>query len=281
MKCIFCKKDSSDSKSIEHIIPESLCEDHHTLPIGVVCDLCNNYFSRKIEKPVLESDEFKYLRFHQGIKSKKGKFPRVKALYNNKPIELSRENHKDKNILIVEDNKSYEHAISNKGQLLIPVTGQSPSEHKLGRFIAKMAVEFLAKRVMHIENWNEDFINNNGLNAIVQFVRFPKRNEIWEYTKRKVYDKNSKYIDGNKVYQTLNEMDLVVTNYKRKGKNVELEVFFVIIIFGIEYAINISGDCMLNYKSYLRDNNYISPLYSGSYADDADKRKDLVNTEIS
>ena len=40
MECIFCHKDSSPSKSIEHLIPESLGNKHHVLPTGYVCDEC-------------------------------------------------------------------------------------------------------------------------------------------------------------------------------------------------------------------------------------------------
>lgn len=51
--CIFCNQDSTESKSIEHIIPESLGNDELILDKGIVCDKCNNYFSREIENPVL------------------------------------------------------------------------------------------------------------------------------------------------------------------------------------------------------------------------------------
>ena len=50
MRCIFCKQDSSNSKNVEHIIPESLGSTKHILGKGIVCDKCNNYFSREVEK---------------------------------------------------------------------------------------------------------------------------------------------------------------------------------------------------------------------------------------
>lgn len=41
--CIFCKNDSSENTSIEHIIPESMgCPDNFYLPRGSVCSKCNN-----------------------------------------------------------------------------------------------------------------------------------------------------------------------------------------------------------------------------------------------
>lgn len=48
MVCIFCKRDSSNSKSIEHIIPESMgCPDNFFLERGIVCDDCN---TRKLSR---------------------------------------------------------------------------------------------------------------------------------------------------------------------------------------------------------------------------------------
>lgn len=38
MHCIFCKCDSTNSKSVEHIIPESLGNKSHILRPGIVCD---------------------------------------------------------------------------------------------------------------------------------------------------------------------------------------------------------------------------------------------------
>jgi hypothetical protein len=67
MRCIFCKKDGTTSVSKEHIIPESLGNTLHTLPLGVVCDTCNDYFAREVEKPFLESEPVRSLRFEQAI----------------------------------------------------------------------------------------------------------------------------------------------------------------------------------------------------------------------
>jgi len=75
MRCIFCKSGSDGSRSIEHIIPESLGNTEHTLPRRVVCDACNNYFARKIEAPLLASQVFVLLRARQRIPNKRGLIP--------------------------------------------------------------------------------------------------------------------------------------------------------------------------------------------------------------
>lgn len=81
MRCIFCKTDSSKSRGGEHIIPESLGNIDHTLPVGVVCDSCNNYFSHKIEKPLLDSDYFRHARFMHRVSNKEGRVPTVIAFH--------------------------------------------------------------------------------------------------------------------------------------------------------------------------------------------------------
>lgn len=75
MRCLFCKADSSQSRSVEHIIPESLGNTRHVLGKGVVCDGCNNYFAKAVEKPFLEAPGVKILRFEQELLSKKGRVP--------------------------------------------------------------------------------------------------------------------------------------------------------------------------------------------------------------
>lgn len=39
------------------------------------------------------------------------------------------------------------------------------------------------------------------------------------------------------------------------------EVYFVIAMFGIEYAINMAGSSIEGYNEWLKNNNNISPLY--------------------
>ena len=91
MRCLFCKQDSTNTKSIEHVVPESLGNTSFVLPLGYVCDKCNNYFAREVEKPFLELPEIKLLRFQESIPSKKKRMPTIDAILNGKvPIKLKR-----------------------------------------------------------------------------------------------------------------------------------------------------------------------------------------------
>lgn len=71
MNCVFCHNISDSSKSVEHIIPESLGNKEHILWRGAVCDKCNNYFATKIEKELLDQPYFISMRHRNFIKTKK------------------------------------------------------------------------------------------------------------------------------------------------------------------------------------------------------------------
>ena len=82
-KCIICDS-KNDSKSIEHIIPESLGNQHYTLEKGELCDKCNNLFS-KFENKALSNSVFLMERARFAVKTKKGKT--AKGKIDNLEIE--------------------------------------------------------------------------------------------------------------------------------------------------------------------------------------------------
>ena len=89
MRCIFCKTDSSETKSIEHIIPESLGNKSFVLPRGYVCDKCNNYFAREIERPFLEQINVQLLRFEESIPNKKNRIPKIKGIIEDEEVIIN------------------------------------------------------------------------------------------------------------------------------------------------------------------------------------------------
>src|ERR1700740_3037953 len=100
MRCIFCTAPSSTSRSVEHIIPESLGNTRHVLPKGAVCDTCNNYFARKVEQPVLSHRSIRNLRAWNGLRSKGGKQTPLLAthLSSGFDVAISREANGDINV---------------------------------------------------------------------------------------------------------------------------------------------------------------------------------------
>src|SRR3990172_9041277 len=80
MRCVFCKNDCTNSRKVEHIIPESLGNTKHLLPKGVVCDSCNSYFGIKVEKPLLDSHYFRQARFRNRIYNKNDRVPTIQGV---------------------------------------------------------------------------------------------------------------------------------------------------------------------------------------------------------
>lgn len=132
MRCIFCKQDSSSSRSVEHIVPESLGNDEHVLPIGAVCDGCNQYFARKVERQLLESPMFRLLRADMAIPNKRGRIPAW---------------------------------LPADGM-------ERPDYRQMGRFLAKVGLEVLAFKTLSVPGWNDELVDQTTLDELRRFARY-------------------------------------------------------------------------------------------------------------
>jgi HNH endonuclease len=260
MKCIWCKQNSDSSKSVEHILPESLGNQTHTLPRGWVCDQCNNYFSRKIEQPFLESYYGRAIRFEATIPNKKGRVPPLTGIHfqSSLAIEAVRSLH-DGSISIgalkEADAPNWIDAITQnkRGTLILPTATEPENNRTLSRFIAKVALEVLASKCIEIDGWNDEIVNQLVLEEIRQYVRFNKPSSLWPIYIRKIYPHGTMFTEEGHSFGVLNEWTILVTR--------DQEYFAVIAIFGIEYSINLGGPELDGYISWLQENDNKSPLY--------------------
>ncbi len=154
MRCIFCKANSSESRSVEHIVPESLGNRTFTLPPGIVCDKCNNYFATKIEQPFLAASALTHLRFYQALPSKRGRIPSMAGtILPDIPAVLHRELDPLSTVMDVEqgDLDRLLRRLDDRqpGQLLLPAAGAMPASAVVSRFLAKVALEAMAERLIH------------------------------------------------------------------------------------------------------------------------------------
>lgn len=132
MRCIFCKQDSAASVSVEHIVPESLGNTDHVLPIGVVCDRCNQYFARKVERELLDSPMFRLLRSDMAVPNKRGRIP------NWLPVDGT----------------------------------ERPDYRQMGRFLAKVGLEVLAFKMLSVPGWNDELVDQPALDELRRFARY-------------------------------------------------------------------------------------------------------------
>ncbi len=262
MRCIFCKKDSTCSVSVEHIVPESLGGHKHILDKGIVCDKCNNYFARKVEKPFLEDSSLMLLRFDEGLENKRGKVPPVLAILNGKhKVTLWKDinnvyaghvaGHVDVPIEAFESINNM-----NSATIAFPAFNDTlplPEGSVLSRFLGKVALEAFAQRLLSLESM-ESFIDDDSFDSLRNHVRYGSVEE-WPCSARRIYEAKKRWFDEEKQqsYQVVNEFDFLLTD--------ESECYFILAIFGMEYAINIVGPSIDGYENWLAEHNNISPLY--------------------
>lgn len=255
MRCLFCKQEASNSLSVEHIIPESLGNRGYILPKGIVCDGCNNYFSRKVEKPFLESPGIIAMRFRERLISKKGRIPPTKGLLLSDIPVTATFDHRE-NITHVAVPTEHFSRLDRNGaiNIALKIDGRPPDGPILSRFLAKVALEFLALRLLETPGWLDFLRENADLDLIRDHARRGSTPQ-WPVHVRKLYSPDARTItkDGSSV-QVVHESEFLHTDLGER--------YLVLAIFGMEYAINLGGPSIYGYERWLKENNYASELYN-------------------
>jgi len=257
-RCVFCKGDSSASRSVEHILPESLGNVEHILPPGVVCDGCNNYFARGVEKPFLESPPISLLRFEQAVPSKRGKVPPAIGVTFMERATVRRE--PDGSMSVEFGPNALRRVLeTGKGTLIVSAYDDSlPNHDVLSRFLAKVAVEALAGRLLGEEWVIEHLVNEPQLDPIRAHARYGNHGNEWPVHVRRIYPANWEWNDQGDKHQVMHEWDILLTDWG--------EWFFVLAVFGLEMTINYGGPYIEGYRRWLEENGGKSPLYTGKNA---------------
>ncbi|HBG41809.1 MAG TPA: hypothetical protein DDW85_10450 [Porphyromonadaceae bacterium] len=272
MNCIFCHNNSDNSKSIEHIVPESLGNKHTVLWRGAVCDKCNNYFATKIEKELLQQPYFVSARRRNIIKTKKGRSVQQEVFLVNKkgqhvPAMFDYDGHHGN--IYLRDIKDVDSLIKG-GRVVEPIILEpEANNYILSRFLAKCAFEYLVYRTKE-ENFCEfsEYLKDEQFELLRKYARYGEGCKFWPYSQRRIYGEGDQFKDlsSNKSYERLNEMDFLSIELDRKIENGDeyliLELYYVLVILGIEYVIHIGEPDISGYHKWLQKNNYKSPVES-------------------
>lgn len=269
MDCIFCHSISDNSKSIEHIIPESLGNKESTLWRGAVCDKCNNYFAIKIEKELLSQPYFISLRYRNFILTKKSRNVQDKVLF----CHPSGVNQANTEICIVNDKLVLSFAVDDQitkylkegkvKEVVSPIYLEpEPNNYTLSRFLTKCALEFFLFR-MEMKNATElsKVLKEAQYNSIRKYARYGKGCKFWHYHQRRIYGEGDHFrgMQGGITYEILNEMDFLCIKSGEETISGQLiiytELYFVLVIMGIEYVIDMSCPEIDGYELWLKNNN--------------------------
>jgi hypothetical protein len=273
MECIFCRKPSDNSKSIEHIIPESLGNKEHILEKGLVCDACNNYFASKIEKILLEQPYFINLRHRNIIRSKKNHLiPETCFSPKFGPARIWFDLSKNGYSLCFEsDNKTaFGLKTGEEDRLIIPMIQEPESNnYMMSRFLAKCALESMILRIgkKNVFEFLKD-ANYSHYDHIRKYARFGEGCNFWPYSQRRIYSEDTRFIDKNEndglPYEVLHELDFLMIDHTAEYSSPEglfyFDIYFVLAIMGIEYVISLAEPTIDGYNEWLHDNNNISPI---------------------
>lgn len=256
MRCIFCKLTSDSSKSVEHIIPESLGNKSHILPKGVVCDDCNNYFARKIEGPLLSGPFFAQTRGLEQVPNKRGRTLPILAIHKESQVPVKLHFTESGAHLWADNQNDEKHFIKSllshqNGTLLTGINGFLDKK-AMSRLLLKVGIEFMAQRVMKVSGWNEWLVNEEQLDDARNYVRRGSKYNYWPFHQRRIYQ--TVFGDPSDVRSDiLHEYDILQTEQN--------EWYIVVCIFGVEYAINLGGPEIDGYINWLKFHNGRSPLY--------------------
>lgn len=266
MICIFCTQDSAHSKSVEHIIPESLGNTKNVLPRGIVCDKCNEYFGRKIEKEVLALSFFSQLRARNAIPSKKNRIPAEKLLVYHPEVKSDEHESlfnrgKNINILSTPWQIATKMVSSRTSKIIVESLSfnNPPTNNTLvARFLAKIAVEILTQNVIE-SKWDLALIHSDvRVEPIRNFARYGTPGLKWEYYVRQLYNEDEKFFYS---YDLNTPVD-VLYNYGHFFINEEM--YLSLIIKGFEFTINMGMPEIGRYIQWVLINNGRSAIYTSN-----------------
>ena len=194
------------------------------------------------------------MRFHQGVESKKGRVPSLTGVITPEiPAVVTRFPRRDFSSVAI-PTESFDLVMRSKNShLILPMGDDAPDGQVVSRFMAMVALESMAERVVGHDGGQEYLCDEHQLDDLRGHARYGRISN-WPVRTRRIYAANAKIsLPGRLPEQVVHESDFLATSWG--------EWFFILAIFGFELTINLGGPEIEGYERWLRENNEISPLY--------------------
>ncbi|WP_020534029.1 HNH endonuclease [Flexithrix dorotheae] len=227
--CIFCNE-PNESKSIEHIIPESLGNKLYVMPIGSVCDECNSRFS-KHEQKALEKSILAFERSRFGIETKAGKTSKG----NLEQLKFEGDKNFTKGVVSIKDgidNANFKITDPKKkiGKLTVPSFDKS--EVSTSKLLLKMGLEsiYISKRKVFDKNDFTDLKNFLG----------NKNNTDWPFVTRELkYDDQGMFKNILGDYKLRYKLRFIYKSELKYYQKSQTELLFRFNYGSISFFINL------------------------------------------
>ncbi|MDP3600152.1 MAG: hypothetical protein Q8R85_03170 [Bosea sp. (in: a-proteobacteria)] len=184
------------------------------------------------------------LRFQQDLESKRGNIPSISGLITpDIPALLTRYPKYDFTAVQVSEPDLARILQAKEGKMLFPLAEDLPDTPVVSRFLAKIALEAMALRLGEFPEGIAYLCDEAQLDVLRDHAR-KGYIRSWPVHIRTVYHQDGKTLgpEGN-AEQIVHEFDFLLTD--------QSEWFFVLAIFGVEFAINLGGPEISGYRRWL------------------------------
>lgn len=225
-------------------MPESFGNTEHVLAPGVVCDGCNNYLAREVEKPILDSLYFKVRRFNAVVRNKRGHVVPLDGFHQQSGTRIQAYADTSEGISIGTHPDADEAGLikslldQSQGTLIFPMA-TPPEERALARFVGKVGLEALAYRFIQTGKSHEELVDMPAFDEIRNFIRRGSGPPQWSVARRQLYQPGKVFADGEEHYELLHEYELLIRPIDEA--NDLYACYISLVLFGEEFVLNMGS----------------------------------------
>lgn len=162
--CIYCRKDSSASRSKAHIVPEAFLRNDVTLPLGAECDACNGYASQ-LEHAFVHHNRIWTQIMMLRVPGKRGKKRKRMSYYSVDD---------ERRVMTIQFRDSWVKEVEGKRQVVFPDPSEF-DESKFRRCLGHIALNYIAWKF----GW--EMALEKRFDPLRTYVRYGAQTIKWAY----------------------------------------------------------------------------------------------------